>query len=58
MKVLYPFLIMVSAIMIISLSMPSSTSDELVYAQQEENQTDFIEIQEEVKLTLGKSIYI
>ncbi len=44
--------------MIISLSMPSSTSDELVYAQQEENQTDFIDIQEEMKLTLGKPIYI
>ena len=39
------FLIMVSATMIISLSMFSSTYGELVYAQQEENQIDSIGIQ-------------
>ena len=45
MKVHYSFLIMVSATMIISLSMFSSTYGELVYAQQEENQIDSIGIQ-------------
>ena len=58
MKVFYSFLIMVSATMIISLSMFSFTYDELVYAQQEENQADFIDIEEDMNLTLGKPIYI
>ena len=58
MKVHYSFLIMVSATMIISLSMFSSTYDELVYTQQEENQIDFIDIQEQMNLTLDKPIYI
>ena len=57
MKVHYSFLIMVSATMIISLSMFSSTYDELVYTQQEENQIDFIDIQEQMNLTLDKPIY-
>ena len=55
MKVLYSILI-VAATMIVPLLMFSST-DELVYAQQEENQTDFIDIQKEMNLTLGKPIY-
>jgi hypothetical protein len=58
MKVFYSFLIMISATMIISLSMFSFTYDELVYAQQEENQADFIDIEEDMNLTLGKPIYI
>lgn len=56
MKVLYSFLV-VAALMIVPLLMFSSTDAELVYAQQEENQTDFIDIQEEMNLTLGKPIY-
>ena len=44
--------------MMISLSMFSSSYDKLVYAQQEENQIDFIDIQEQINLTLGKPIYI
>ena len=58
MKVFYSFLIMVSATMIISVSMFSFTYNELVYAQQEENQADFIDIEEDMDLTLGKPIYI
>ena len=58
MKVFYSFLIMVSATMIISVSMFSFTYNELVYAQQEENQADFIDIEEDMNLTLGKPIYI
>ena len=58
MKVLYSFLIMLAATMIISLSMFSSTYDQLVYAQQEENQADFMDIEEETNLTLGKPMYI
>jgi hypothetical protein len=59
MKVLYSFLIVV-ATMMVSLLMFSSTDDKLAlaYAQQEENQTDFIDIPEEMNLTLGKPIYI
>ena len=34
----------------------SSTYDELVYAQQEENQIDFIDIQEQMNLTLDEPI--
>ena len=30
---------------------------QLIYAQQQENQTDFIDIQERMNLTLGKPIY-
>ena len=58
MKFFYSFLIMVSATMIISVSMFSFTYNELVYAQQEENQADFIDIEEDMNLTLGKPIYI
>lgn len=57
MKVLYYNLVMLATIMIVPLLMFSSTDDELVYAQQEENQTDFIDIQERMNLTLGKPIY-
>jgi hypothetical protein len=59
MKVLYSFLIVVTT-MIVPLCMFSSMDDKLTlaYAQQEENQTDFIEIKEEMNLTLGKPIYI
>jgi hypothetical protein len=44
MKVLYSIFI-VATTMIVPLLILSSTDGELVYAQQEENQTDFIEIQ-------------
>jgi hypothetical protein len=57
MKVLYSNLVVLATIMIVPLLMFSSTDDELVYAQQEENQTDFIDIQERMNLTLGKPIY-
>ncbi len=42
--------------MIVPLLIFSSTN-ELVYAQQEENQTDLIDIQKEMNLTLGKPLY-
>jgi hypothetical protein len=46
MKILYSILLVLATTMIVSLSMfSSSTDDKLVYAQQEENQTDFIDIQ-------------
>jgi hypothetical protein len=38
MKVLYSILVMVATTMIVPLLMFSSTDDELVYAQQDENQ--------------------
>ena len=57
MKVLYSILVVVATTMILPLLMFSSADDEAVYAQQEENQTDFIDIQERMNLTLGKSIY-
>ncbi|HSF00513.1 MAG TPA: hypothetical protein VLA48_06415 [Nitrososphaeraceae archaeon] len=57
MKVLYSNLLVLATIMIVPLLMFSSTDDEFVYAQQEENQTDFIDIQERMNLTLGKPIY-
>jgi hypothetical protein len=57
MKVLYSILVVVATTMIVPLLMFSSTDDEVVYAQQEENQTDFIDIQERMNLTLGKPIY-
>ena len=57
MKVLYSNLVVLATIMIVHLLMFSSTDDEFVYAQQEENQTDFIDIQERMNLTLGKPIY-
>ena len=56
MKVLYSILIVVAATMIVPLLIFSST-DELVYTQQEENQTDFNDIQKEMNLPLGKPIY-
>ena len=56
MKVLYS-LVVVPTTMILSLLMFSSTDNELIYAQREENQTDFIDIQERMNLTLGKPIY-
>ena len=57
MKVLYFILVVVATTMIVPLLMFSSADDEAVYAQQEENQTDFIDIQERMNLTLGKPIY-
>ena len=57
MKVLYSILVVIATTMTVPLLMFSSTDDELVYAQQEENQTDFIDIQKEMNLTLGKPIY-
>jgi hypothetical protein len=56
MKVLYSILIVAAATMIVPLLIFSST-DELVYTQQEENQTDFNDIQKEMNLTLGTPIY-
>ena len=43
--------------MIVPLLMFSSADDGVVYAQQEENQTDFIDIEERMNLNLGKPIY-
>jgi hypothetical protein len=57
MKVLYSFLVVVATTMVVPLLMFSSADNELIYAQQEENQTDFIDIQERMNLTLGKPIY-
>ncbi|HJU59503.1 MAG TPA: hypothetical protein VJ583_07115 [Nitrososphaeraceae archaeon] len=59
MKVLYSILVVLATTMMVHLSMFSFTyDDELVYAQQQgENQTDFIDIQKEMNLTLGKPIY-
>ena len=59
MKFLYPILVVLTTTMMTLLPMFSSTYDELVYAQQQkENQTNFIDIQEEqMNLTLGKPIY-
>ena len=45
MKVLYS-LVVVATTMILPLLMFSSTDNELIYAQREENHTDFIDIQE------------
>ena len=56
MKVLYS-LVVVPTTMILSLLMFSSTDNELIYAQREENHTYFIDIQERMNLTLGKPIY-
>lgn len=58
MKFLYPILVVLTTTMMAPLPMFSSTYDELVYAQQEENQADFIDIEEDMNLTLGKPIYI
>ena len=44
--------------MMISLSMFSTPYYEFVYSQKEENQTDFIDKQKEMNLTLDKPIYI
>ena len=57
MKVLYSFLVMVATTMIVPLLMFSSIDNELIYVQQEENQTDFIDIQQRMNLTFGKPIY-
>ena len=58
MNILYSILLVLATTMIVSLSMfSSSTDDKLVYAQQEENQTDFIDIQKKMNLTLDKPIY-
>jgi hypothetical protein len=58
MKFLYPILVVLTTTMIAPLPMFSFTYDELVYAQQKENQTNFIDIQgEQMNLTLGKPIY-
>jgi hypothetical protein len=54
MKVLYSILVL-ATMMIVSLLIFSSTV-ELVYTQQEENQNDFIDIQK-MNLTLGKPMY-
>jgi hypothetical protein len=56
MKVLYSIFI-VATTMIESLLILSSTDDELVYAQQEQNQSDFIDIQKKMNLTLGTPLY-
>jgi hypothetical protein len=56
MKVLYSILIVVAATMRVPLLIFSST-DELVYTQQEENQSDFNDIQKEMNLTLDTPIY-
>ena len=45
MKFLYPILLVLTTTMIVPLPMFSSIYDKLIYAQQqEENQTDFIDI--------------
>jgi len=57
MKVLYSILVVAATTMIVPLLMFSSADDGVVYAQQEENQTDFIDIEERMNLNLGKPIY-
>jgi len=57
MKVLYSILVVVATTMIVPLLMFSSVDDGVVYTQLEENQTDFIDIQERMNLILGKPIY-
>jgi hypothetical protein len=55
MKVLYSIVVVLAITMFVYLLMFSFTNDELLYAQQQEqNQTD---IQQEMNLTLGKPIY-
>ena len=58
MKIFHSFLIILSVTMMISLSMFSTPYYEFVYSQKEENQTDFIDKQKEMNLTLDKPIYI
>lgn len=57
----YSILVVIATTMILSLLLFSSIDDKLVYAQQQEqNQTDVIDIQQEeieMNLTLGKPIY-
>jgi len=59
MKFLYLILVVLTTTMIVPLLMFSSIYDKLIYAQQqEENQTDFIDIQRvQMNLNLGKPIY-
>jgi hypothetical protein len=61
MKVLYSIIVVVATTMVLSLLLFSSIEDKLVYAQQQEqNQTDVIDMQQEeieMNLTLGKPIY-
>jgi hypothetical protein len=61
MKVLYSILVVVATTMVLSLLLFSSIDDKFVYAQQQEqNQTDVIDMQQEkveLNLTLGKPIY-
>ena len=58
MKIFHSFLIILLVTMMISLSMFSTPYYEFVYSQKEENQTDFIDKQKEMNLTLDKPIYI
>ena len=54
MKVLYSIVVVLAITMFVYLLMFSFTNDELLYAQQQEqNQTDI----QEINLTLGKPIY-
>jgi hypothetical protein len=58
-KFLYSILIVLTTTIVVSLSLFSSTYDDLVYAQQheEKNQTIDIKLEEQMNLNLGKPIY-